>query len=183
MTDAEPPALTLPFPVRSLSPKKPTRFALTPDAAARAAVAAALNINGIQALSFRGEFRPIGRRDVLLEATLEAMVEQPCGITLAPVRTAIRETVLRRYVADWVVPEGSEVEIPEDDTTEALPDVIDVGAVTLEALALALPLYPRAPGAELGSAVFTEPGAAPLTDDAIKPFASLAALKDRMGKT
>ncbi len=174
--------LTLPFPVRSLSPKKPTRFDLTPDAATRAAVAAALNITAIEALSFKGEFRPIGRRDVLLEAQLVARVVQPCGITLAPVKTAISETVIRRYVANWVDPDAAEVEIPDDDTSERLPDTIDAGAVALEALALALPLYPRAPGAELGQAVFAEPGEAPLTDADLKPFAGLAGLKDKLGK-
>jgi uncharacterized metal-binding protein YceD (DUF177 family) len=174
--------LTHPFPVRSLSPKKPTRFDLTPDAATRAAIATALEITAVDALSFKGELRPIGRRDIQLDAVLVARVEQPCGITLAPVKTAIRETVIRRYLADWAAPEGTEVEIPEDDTAEPLPDVIDVGTVAVEALTLALPLYPRAPGAELGQAVFAEPGAVPLTDGDLKPFAGLAALKDKIGK-
>jgi uncharacterized metal-binding protein YceD (DUF177 family) len=174
--------LTLPFPVRGLSPKKPTRFDLNPDAATRAAVAEALDISAVDALSFKGELRPVGRRDIVLEGRLVAWVVQPCGITLEPVRTAITETVLRRYVADWVAPEGAEVEMPEDDTTEPLPDVIDAGAVAVEALALALPLYPRAPGAALGEAAFQEPGVAPLGDADLKPFAGLAALKDKLGK-
>lgn len=71
--------------------------------------------------------------------------------------------------------------MPEDDSVEPLPDVIDVGVVATEALALALPLYPRAEGAELGEAVFTAPGEAPLRDGDLKPFAGLAALKDRLG--
>ncbi len=174
--------LTLPFPVRGLSPKKPTRFDLTPDAATRAQVAAALEITGVTAMQFKGELRPIGRRDVLLEAVLTARVEQPCGITLAPVFTDINEVVRRQYLADWVAPEGTEVEMPEDDTTEALPDVIDAGAVALEALTLALPAYPRAPGAALAQASFAEPGVVPLQDGDLKPFAGLAALKDKLGK-
>ena len=44
------------------------------------------------------------------------------------------------------------------------------------ALALALPLYPRAAGVELGEAVFTEPGLAPLREGDLKPFAALAGL-------
>ncbi len=174
--------LTLPFTVRALSPKKPTRFDLAPDAATRAAMAVALDITAVRAFQFKGELRPIGRRDVQLDAVLTARIEQPCGITLAPVITDIRETVVRRYLADWVAPEGTEVEMPEDDTTEPLPDVVDVGIVALEALALGLPPYPRAPGAMLGQTAFQEPGVAPLQDADLKPFAGLAALKDKMEK-
>jgi len=50
-----------------------------------------------------------------------------------------------------------------------------------EALALALPLYPRAPDADLGEAVFTTPGQAPMTHEAAKPFAGLADLTGLRG--
>lgn len=175
--------LSLPFPIRSLSPKKPTRFDLKAKPAEKLLVAAALDITAVHWLSFKGAFHPVGRRDVRLDAELEAEVEQPCGITLAPVRTVIKEQVTRLYLADWQEPTAAEVEIASDDDAEPLPDVIDVATVAIEALSLALPPYPRAPGAELGAVVHAEPGTAPLTDDAIKPFAGLAALKDRLGKT
>jgi uncharacterized metal-binding protein YceD (DUF177 family) len=74
-------------------------------------------------------------------------------VTLTPVRAVIDEPVRRRYVADLPQPDGDEVEMPEDDTLEPMPEVIDLAEVAAEALALALPLYPRAPGAELGSVV------------------------------
>jgi uncharacterized metal-binding protein YceD (DUF177 family) len=172
--------LTLPFRTQSLSPKKPTRFALTPDLALRRAVAKALGISAVHALSFKGEMRPVGRRDVLLQGELVARVEQPCGISLVPVITDITEPVTRRYVADWQEPTGDEVEMPDDDTTDPLPEVIDVGIVAVEALSLALPLYPRAPGVALGEAVFAQPDTTPLRDGDLKPFAGLAALKDKM---
>jgi uncharacterized metal-binding protein YceD (DUF177 family) len=56
---------------------------------------------------------------------------------------------VRRYLADWQEPAAEEAEMPEDDTTEALPDRLDLSAVMAEALALALPDYPRAPDAEM----------------------------------
>lgn len=174
---------TLSFPVRSLSPKKPTRFDLKASAAERAQMAADLGITAVHWVRLQGAFHPVGRRDVRLEAVLEAEVEQPCGITLAPVRTKITETVTRLYLADWQEPTGSETEIAMDDEAEALPDVIDVGVVGIEALSLALPAYPRAPGAELGAMVHAEPGTSPLTDDTIKPFAGLASLREKLGKT
>ena len=164
----------------SLSSRKPTRFDLRPDAATRAAVAAGLGLLDLPALRFRGEIRPTGRSDFVLEGELIAAIVQPCSVTLAPVPASIAEPVRRLYLADWQEPEGDEVEMPEDDSQEPLPEVIDPGAVALEALELCLPLYPRAPGVALGEASFAPPGAAPLRDEDLKPFAGLAALRDRL---
>ncbi|CAN0590320.1 unnamed protein product [Ectocarpus sp. 12 AP-2014] len=66
---------------------------------------------------------------------------------------------------------------------EPLGREIDLNAVMIEALSLALPTYPRADTAELGQAVFTEPGKAAMTDDDTKPFAALAALKAAQSDT
>lgn len=184
MTDAAQtpaPALSHPLRVAALPNRKPTRFDLRPDAAVRAAMAAELGINAISAFRFRGELRAAGRTDFTLEAEMEATVDQPCSVTLAPVVTVLTDAVKRHYDADFTYPDGEEAEMPEDDTTEPLPEVIDLGAVAMEALALALPLYPRAPGVELGEAVFTAPGATPLRNEDLRPFAGLAALKDRLG--
>ncbi|NEX45056.1 YceD family protein [Pseudotabrizicola algicola] len=175
-----PPALSHPFRSGALSMRKPTRFDLEPDAATRAAIAQDLGLLSVVSFSFKGEIRPAASRDFLLEAQLAAVVDQPCVLTLAPVRSEIRETVVRRYLSDWVEPTGDEVEMPEDDSAEAIPEVIDVGGVALEALVLSLPLYPRASGAELGDVAATPPGAEPLRDSDLKPFASLAALKDKL---
>ncbi|MBC2835583.1 YceD family protein [Paragemmobacter straminiformis] len=173
--------LSHPLRVANLPNRKPVHFDLKPDAATRAAMAEALEITALPAFRFKGELRAAGKRDFVLQAQMEATVEQPCSVTLAPVVTPLQEAVARRYDADFAFPDGEEAEMPEDDTTEPLPEVIDLGAVALEALALALPLYPRAPGVELGEAVFTAPGQAPLRDGDLKPFAGLAALKDRLG--
>jgi len=185
MTDAPPhdpamPALHHPLRSGALSPRKPTRFDLRPDAPTRAAMAASLDLLDLPAFRFRGELRPSGRSDYLLEAELTASVVQPCAVTLAPVPAAIAETVRRNYLSNWQEPEGDEVEMPEDDTQEPLPEVIDLGAVAIEALALALPLYPRAPGVTMDEAVFAPPGTEPLREADLKPFAGLAALRDRL---
>jgi uncharacterized metal-binding protein YceD (DUF177 family) len=173
-------ALSLPFRVAALSPRKPTRFDLvaTPDQCR--ALAQELGLSKVESLSFKGEIRPMGKHDFGIVADLSARIVQPCSITLKPVKTAISESVRRTYLADFVVPEGDEVEMLVDETIEALPDVLDVGFVATEALVLAIPLYPRAPGAELGDAAFAEPGVAPLQDGDLKPFAGLAALKARL---
>lgn len=165
-----------------LASSGPTDFDLQPDAAARAALAQDLGIAGIKKLRFCGQLRPQGKRDWQLQADLGATVVQDCVITLAPVTTRLDEKVLRNYLADLPEPDGSEVEMPDDDTSEPLPSQIDLSAVLREALALALPAFPRAQGAALGQMVYTAAGLAPLTDEAAKPFAGLDALRSKLGK-
>ncbi|AMY69744.1 YceD family protein [Frigidibacter mobilis] len=169
------------FRVAELASRKPTRFALALDEAALAALAEDLGLLQIGKLTFRGELVPKGRHDWELTAHLGASVVQACIVTLAPVQTRIDEEVKRRYLADLPQIEADEVEMPEDDTVEPLPQVIDTGAVMAEALALALPLYPRAPGADLGAVQGTPPGAEPIIEEKLRPFAGLADLLKQRG--
>ncbi len=173
------PPFSHPFRTADLAGRKPTRFTLAPNAAERAAIAADLDLLDLPEASFTGELRPVGRGDWHLTGHLSARVVQPCVVTLAPVTADITDEVTRRYLAEMPEPEGDEVEMPEDDTVEPLPSVIDVGQVMTEALALALPLYPRAPGAELGEVQVTEPGKSALRDEDLRPFANLADLMKR----
>jgi uncharacterized metal-binding protein YceD (DUF177 family) len=156
--------------------RKTTPFVLDPSPEARAALAQRLGIPAVKKLRLAGQLVPEGRRDWRLEAELGATVVQPCVVTLAPVTSRIDETVERRYLADLPdLPGGDEFEMP-DDAVEALPAALDLGAVMAEALALALPPWPRAEGSELGGAAFAAPGTAPMTDDDARPFAGLAGL-------
>lgn len=173
------PASSHPFRVADLAGRRPTRFTLAPGVGERAAIAAELGLLDLPELSFSGELRPVGRGDWHLSGQLTARVVQPCVVTLVPVTTAISEDVTRRYLAEMPAPEGDEIEMPEDDTAEPLPAVIDAGVVMTEALALALPLYPRARGAELGDVQVTEPGKPALRDEDLRPFANLAELMKR----
>lgn len=163
--------------------RKRTTFLLTPDAPARAALAAALDVPAIRKFRFEGVVAPVGKRDWALDATLGATVEQPCVVTLDPVTTRIDEDVQRSFLADFEYPVEEEVEVPEGDTADPLPAVLDLYDVALEALALALPAFPRKDGAQTGPdgrAVFTEPGKAPMTDEDARPFAGLQALRDSL---
>ncbi|MGV8986282.1 MAG: YceD family protein [Cypionkella sp.] len=173
---AQPGLPTMPFRVTAIAGRTSTHVRFRPSAPERRAIAQILGLVELPMLEFDGDIRPSGKRDMVLEGKLVATVVQPCSISLEPVTTKISDQVKRRFIADYKLPEDNEVEIPEDDSIEALPEVIDAAAVTVEALALALPLYPRAPGVELGEAVFTEPGASPLRDGDLKPFAGLAGL-------
>ena len=183
-TALPPPDLpTLPFRVAAIAGRTSTHVHFVPDAAARAAIATALGLIALPEMKFDGEIRSSGKRDMVLTARLEARAVQPCSVTLAPVTTRVGEDVLRQYLADFKDPEGEETEILSDDTLEPLPEVIDAAGVAIEALALALPLYPRAKGVELGEAVFAASGTEPLRQDDLKPFAGLAALVGKLPKT
>lgn len=163
------------------APRREQDFEITPEADARADLAATLDILGIRKLRFAGRLIPTGRRDWTLEANLGATVVQECGVTLDPVTTRIDEPVRRRYLREMPqVETAGEVEMPEDETIEPLPQVLELEAVMREALALALPLFPRAEGADLGEAVYTEPGKAPMRDEDARPFANLSSLRDKL---
>lgn len=169
-----------PLRVADLAARKPTRFDITPDAATLTAMARQLGADSLRKVRLKGELRPFGRRDWELEATLGATAVQACIATLEPVTTRIDEPVTRRWLSELPEPSGDEAEMPEDDTLEKLGPVIDLGTVLTEALALALPLYPRKTDAAPREEAFTEPGKAPLTDEAVRPFAGLGALRDRL---
>lgn len=170
--------LSHPLHVASLHNRKPTQFNLVPNTATRAAMAKVLEITDLPDFRFKGELRPTGRTNFTLEAEMKATVEQPCSITLAPIVTRLTESVKRYYDANFTYPEDEETEMPEDDTTEPLLEVIDIGSVAMEALVLSLPLYPRSAGVKLGETVFAAPGEAPLREKDLRPFAGLAVLRD-----
>ncbi|PVA08113.1 YceD family protein [Thalassorhabdomicrobium marinisediminis] len=163
--------------------RKRTGFDLQPDAQARAALAQELGVPGLRKFRFEGVLSPMGKSDWRLEGTLGATVEQACVVTLEPVNTRIDETVARTFMADFEYPAAEEVELTEDDTADPLPATLDLYDVALEALALALPAYPRKEGVETGTdgrAMFTEPGKTPMTDEEARPFAGLQALRDSL---
>jgi uncharacterized metal-binding protein YceD (DUF177 family) len=164
-----------------VSGRKTLRFTFAPDAAGRAAIAAALGLLDLPAFTFKGELRPLGRADVTLHADLSADVVQACSVSLEPVPSHLTDVTEMRFVQDYTPPSGEELEIPAEDH-EPMPEVIDVAALGIEALALALPLYPRAPGAAFGEAVFAAPGVAPLTSESLRPFAGLASLAEKLKK-
>ncbi len=178
MTPAPP--FSAPFRVADLAARKPTAFDLAPDAAALGAIAAAVGADAIRKLRFRGTLVPQGRHDWMLEAMLGATVVQPCVVSLEPVVTRIDEPVRRSYLRDLPPVAEGEIEMPQDDTVEPLGPVIDPAAVMIEALALAMPLYPRSAQAGPVEAEFAPPGVAPLRAADIRPFAGLEALRAAM---
>lgn len=165
-----------------LATRKPTPFGIELDPSGLAAMAATLGIREIRKLRFVGKIAPVGKRDWQLQGELGATVVQDCVVTLDPVVTRIDEPVNRTYSADFVEPDGNEVEMPDDDSVEPIPEVLDLEAVMAEALSLALPAFPRSGKVELGEAIFSAAGVEPLTNEAAKPFAGLEGLRDQLSK-
>jgi uncharacterized metal-binding protein YceD (DUF177 family) len=167
--------------LRDLSKAGGHSFDITPDDTVRAAIAQELGMLKLRKLRFQGELTAAGKSDWQLKAKFGATVEQACVITSETVVTRIDVPVARLYLSDFQTPNPSgEAEFDGQDEIEALEAQIDLGAVMLESLALNLPDYPRIEGAELRESQFSPPGIKPFEDTETKPFASLAALRDKL---
>ncbi|NIZ60712.1 hypothetical protein DL239_06965 [Sedimentitalea sp. CY04] len=176
MTDS--PALR----VADLPQNRPTTFEIQPDTAMLKALAEELDIRGLRKVKFVGKIEAQGRQDWLLTATLGATILQNCVVTLDPVSTRIDIPVTRHFLTNIEVSEEPEVEMPDDENIDQLESHIDPQVIMIEALALALPQYPRKENAELGEAIYTAPGQEPMRDEDTRPFAGLADLKEQLKK-
>ncbi|MGR3711742.1 MAG: YceD family protein [Shimia sp.] len=169
------------FQVRALTHNQPTPFALRPTKAELASTASELDLIELRKATLEGKITASGKNDWTLTARLGATVVQLCVVTLAPVTSRIDVDISRHFLAKMPeLGEDEEIEMPDDENAELLGAEIDVFAVLFEALALNLPLFPRAEGAELQEVAFTEPGKKAMTDEDARPFASLAALKNKL---
>lgn len=166
MTDRPP--FTHRLRVAHLNPHKPTPVMLEPDADTRAAIAAELGLLALPAMRFQAEISVGGNSAWVIAGRLTAEVVQPCVVTLEPVTTHIDESLRRIFSPHAATPEAEETEMP-DDEIEPLGQFIDPAEIAIEALALALPLYPRAEGAELPAESHPEQDG----DATRRPFAGL----------
>jgi len=165
----------------SASRRQATRFDLDLDADARARMARELGLRGLGRLRLTGRLLPEGQDDWRLEARLAAQAVQDCVVTLAPVPARIDEEISRRYLAHVTPPPPGESEMP-DEEIEPAPRALDLLELAREALALALPPWPRAPGAggddEPGEWQALPPGAT-AGDAPRRPFAALESLRGK----
>lgn len=160
-------------------------FDLSPDAAESAALARLMGAQSLRKLRFVGRLSAAPDDAWRLDATLGATLIQTCVVSLDPVTTRVDVPVVRLFVPGAPAA-GAEIVIvgddsDEEDEIEPLGSTIDLGLVATEALALALPAYPRKADARLEVAASAPADAAPLPEETeIKPFASLATLRARM---
>lgn len=172
------PEFSRPRAVDTLSHKHPTRFEETPSAEEAEALRALLGLIGLRKLRFVGEIVPLRRDEWEVRGSLGASITQECVVTLEPVRSRVETDVLVRFVPPDKIESAME-ERDFDETQEPLGDSIDLGLIATEALALALPPYPRKADAALNLPETVDEE----NDEKPNPFAALAGLKDKLGRT
>jgi uncharacterized metal-binding protein YceD (DUF177 family) len=155
----------------------------------RAQIAELLELPSVEALSGEFTLTPAKKGMVIVKGTVTANVHQTCVVTLDAFETAIKEQVDLEFIptddkipnakSSTQKPDSKQKEkiakpIPEQDMEDIdPPDLIidghiDLGAVTVEFLALGLDPFPRKPNAEFN---YIDP-----TDEKENPFAKLIKL-------
>ena len=146
-----------------------------------------LDLLNIKKVSLRGKLSPLSLNEWSLKAELRATVKQTCVITFKPVQTIVNETINRTFSPSTsqnsckTEDDGISTVI-FDDSLQEFNDEIDLADIICEELTLILPLYPKFEGAALSSYTVTEPGAKPINEGNLKPFAQLAEFKDKLLK-
>ncbi len=171
-------------------PPSGRRYKMAAKPAEAAALARYLDLLALDHLEGEFALRRLAKDRIEIEGRLIADLTQSCVLTLAPVAARI-ETEFRRLFSEAADPRGedeSEIDLSFDavDPPEALPEGgIDLGAILIEELSLALDPYPRAPGAEWsgGSAASgdgeSSPAPAAESLEPKHPFEILKKFKDR----
>lgn len=158
---------------------RPVAAEVVPEQADLPAIAAFLGVASVEALEASYSLSRNGER-VKLEGMIKASLHQSCVVTLDPFPVELNVPIKLDFapeaeIAAMAKPsEDDEIDIEvllnEEEPPESIVDgVIDLGAVTLEFLALSLDPYPRKPGV-----AFSEP---PPETPAESPFAALLQLK------
>jgi uncharacterized metal-binding protein YceD (DUF177 family) len=153
-------------------PADGTHFSLEADAAARAAIARAAELVGLPRLTAEFDVAWQGREAVHVAGAVSADIQQTCVVTLDPLENTIEERVDLMFAPAPDAAATMAAETPDDaqDASEPLVDgTIDLGALAVESLLLAIDRYPRKAGAAF---------VPPVNDDGeAHPFAALAAFK------
>jgi uncharacterized metal-binding protein YceD (DUF177 family) len=160
-------------------PETGRHFDLTPDRAVREAVARLAGIVDLPRLEATFDVTLHGHGGLRVVGRVSATVGQLCVVTVEPIESEIDEPIdlvfLPSAASSPGGPADGEIEVPADDEPEMLVnDTVDLGAIATEFLVLGIDPYPRVP-----DAVFEAPAAG---DSSARPFAALAALKDKKNR-
>ena len=152
---------------------KTVKFELSAESDECAALAERFGLQAIEFFESVLTVRFLRREKAIrLRGKLRAKVIQSCVVSMAPVESLIEEEF------EILFHDENQIDRDElDDVVQFEPysnDLIDIGEVASEELALALDPYPRSP--EIADEVLG-PYLPELEDPGMKPFAALAALK------
>ena len=154
-------------------PRAGREVSVTVDAAQRNVLANELGLQALDALDVHISAWPWGKGGVKLSGELHASVVQRCVVTFKPVTEDLAERFVRTYLPQRELDslehklgltETVEVAMEADEPPEPLEgDTIDLKAIILEELALAINPYPRHKDAETAdlpqkTANIAEPG-------------------------
>lgn len=150
---------------------------LSADGNVRAAVGELLHLEAVSKLEAEIAVAP-WLDGIEIRGRIDAIVTLLCGVTLEPIEQSIEQPFCVRIVPPespngWAWPGGDEVQIDleADDPPDVLAgSTVDIGALIVEHLALAIPPFPKKPGAVFVSDT---------NGDTPSPFSALAALVAR----
>ena len=167
--------------VAELSQNKPYKFSLKWEQPELNAYLAPMDLRALSKVTIIGQIVAEGGKNWYLSAKVGATAVQTCVITMEDIKTRLDKNISRRYFADF---ESYEVTLTSeevlDDEAEAVPEKIDILKLALETISIGLDDFPRKEGTALEPVLSAPKGVVPLTDDAIKPFAGLASLRDKL---
>lgn len=168
-------ALPFSHPVAVATLHGETHLKLEPDAAARAGIAAFLDLSGVEKLAAHLVVTHASNGLVTVRGKLEGLIRPICVLSLEPFDQAVAEEVEIRFAPEALVEKMTKRAEENEDEDFEPPDVIengaiDFGALVTEFLALSLDPYPKKPGAEFKGAGDPVPAR-------VSPFEALKALK------
>ncbi len=170
------------------------------DAAELEALARRMKLPAVRSLKARFELSPWKKGRIRVRGEFTAVVDQECVRTLEVFTATVSEPVERIYMKpeaaatrEIATAEGLEDPFADDAPDIIADDIIDIGELAAESLALALDPWPRKPGTdfvtystELGGYV-DSPDDLPVAEASEaaepkrpSPFAALAGLKEKL---
>ena len=167
--------------VAELSQNKPYKFSLNWESPELNAYLTPMDLRSLSKVTIIGQIKAEGGKNWYLTAKVGATAVQSCVITVEDIKTRLDVNISRRYFADFESYEATLTsEEVLDDEAEAVPEKIDILKLALETISIGLDDFPRKEGTVLEPVLSAPKGVVPLTDDAIKPFAGLASLRDKL---
>ncbi len=158
-----------------------TSFRIAAEPAELAELARFLEVERIDRVTLAGFISPTDGDGWRVRGRLVAKLEQSCVVSLVPIRIRHDAEVERSYLpADQIAPEPDMLFSHDDaDAPDPFIDSIDPARLAVDSLVLMIDPFPRAADAKLNRHTYGPPGITPLSDEASRPFAGLAALKTR----
>ncbi|WP_180900872.1 YceD family protein [Martelella soudanensis] len=156
------------------------------DAAERAATAGFLDVRSVESLSADLRISPWRRDGVRVKGTVRAGITQTCVVTLEPLEATIEEEVDVTFLPEnsrqfhRKLNEEGELIVDPNGPDEPEPfsgTEIDLAAVVIEAIGLAVDPYPRKPGVAVTEKLIDTDDAQ--DDAAPSPFAALKDWKNQ----